>query len=549
MPHPAPARTATGCAVPSAPGVPRLPTLPRAARVVLVLPSGPDLAALLLECLDRGLVAVPLGPRTEPARVDEIVDRVGAAVVVTPDGVTTTGRHADRPDADGLALIMFTSGSTGTPKGVMLPRTAVLANARHTAALHRFTPDRPHATCLPLFHCNALVMSLVGTHLTGTPLLLAPRFDPATWFAEIDRHGVRTASMVPALLPDLLDAAPPWPERLDYVITAAAPLTGDLARRFHDVYGPRLRQGYGLTELVNFSFTSPRPEPAAWRAQYLDAHPPVGEPLPGTELRLVDGGRDTDAGEVWIRSPDRMRGYWDDPTTTAATLTADGWLRTGDLGRVRDGLLVLDGRRSERIDRGGEKVYPLDVERSWRDAGLTGTAAAVPVPDEVLGQEIGMVCAETSAQVRAVARRILAGGPQRPGSVAFGTFAATSTGKPQRSAMGRALVAGRVGAAAADQPGGPARLAARVGAALPDGARAVHVDLTAAPATGPGPGIRAADGAPPGTPGRPIVVAHGPGTCRWTLLDHLLDDAGRTAAGVVPLRAGGRDLGGVVWAR
>ncbi|ANY10728.1 class I adenylate-forming enzyme family protein [Pseudonocardia sp. HH130630-07] len=547
MSHPAPAptaTTATGCAVPSAPREPALPALPAAARVVLVLPSGPELAALLLECLGRGLVAVPLGPRTEPARVQEIVDRVGAAVVVTPDGVTATGRHADRPDADGLALIMFTSGSTGTPKGVMLPRTAVLANARHTAALHGLTPDRPHATCLPLFHCNALVMSLVGTHLTGTPLLLAPRFDPATWFADLDRNAVRTASMVPALLPDLLDAAPPWPGRLDYVITAAAPLTRDLARRFHDVYGPRLRQGYGLTELVNFSFTSPQPEPAHWRAHYLDAHPPVGEALPGTELRLVDGGRDADAGEVWIRSPDRMRGYWDDPDTTAATLTDDGWLRTGDLGRVRDGLLVLDGRRSERIDRGGEKVYPLDVERSWRDAGLPGTAAAVPVPDDVLGHEIGMVCAGTSPEVRDAARRILAAGPQRPGTVAFGTFAATSTGKPQRSAMGRGLVAGRVGAAAAADPGGPARLAARVGAILPDGCRARHVDLTGAPApTGGGtPDL-------PGAPGPPVVVAHGPGTCPWVLLDRLLDDAGHTAAGVVPLRAGGRDLGGVVWAR
>ncbi|MET0188788.1 MAG: class I adenylate-forming enzyme family protein, partial [Pseudonocardia sediminis] len=417
-----------------------LPDLPPGARVVLVLPSGPDLAALLLECLDRHLVAVPLGPRTERWRIEEIVDRVGAAAVVTEDGTAATGRHTDRDDTGDLALVMFTSGSTGAPKGVMLPRDAVFANARATARLHGFTPDRPHATCLPLFHCNALVMSLVGTHLTGTPLVLHPRFDPEDYFADIARNGVRTASVVPSLLPDLLDAAPDWPEGLEYLITAAAPLTAEVAARFHELYGPRLRQGYGLTELMNFSFTTPVLDADRWRAEYLDGHPPVGEALPGTELRL-------EAGEVWIRSADRMRGYWDDPDATAAALTPDGWLRTGDLGRRRGDLLVLDGRSTERIDRGGEKFYPLDVERSWREAGLTGTFAAVGVPDDVLGHEIGLVTAENSAASRDAVRRIAEQGPMRPGAVALGGFAATSTGKPQRSAMGRALVTGRVSAA------------------------------------------------------------------------------------------------------
>ncbi|PWW63610.1 class I adenylate-forming enzyme family protein [Actinokineospora spheciospongiae] len=512
--------------------------LPAGARVVLALPSGDRLAELLLGCLDRELVAVPLDPRTPPSRVAEVVRRVRASAVITPGGVETTGLPHEHPDADGLALIMFTSGSTGVPKGVMLPRAAVLGNAAKTAALHGFAPDRPHATCLPLYHCNALVMSLVGTRTTGTPLVLHPGFDPAAYFADLRAKEVRTASIVPAMLPDLLDSAPPWPESLDYLITAAAPLTADLARRFHARYGPRLRQGYGLTELVNFSFTTPHPGPEHWVAEYLDHYPPVGAPLPGTELRL-------EAGEVWIRSADRMRGYWEDREATAAALTPDGWLRTGDLGARRGDLLVLTGRRSERIERGGEKHYPLEVERTWREAGLPGRFAAVPVPDDTLGHEIGLVTADTDAGTIAAARAIAENGPLRPAALAFGAFTATATGKPQRTAMGRALAAGRENPSRwnrALDPGGTATLRAAAQAAR---ARLADEVVRRLDHTGP---VRVADPADPRrAPGELLVVPHGPGPGRWDLVEALRADA--DAVGTSALRAGRHDLGGVVWAR
>ncbi|MFD0385638.1 class I adenylate-forming enzyme family protein [Streptomyces stramineus] len=329
---------------------------------------------------------------------------------------------------------MFTSGSTGPQKGVMLGRRAVLGNAAKTAALHGLTPERPHGTCLPLYHCNALVMSLLGTHLTGTPLTLQAAFDPAGYFAALDATGARTASIVPALLSDLLETGPDWPDGLEYLITAAAPLTSDLARRFHRRYGPRLRQGYGLTEAVNFSFTMPALDDAAFRDQYLAHTPPVGAPLPDTELRL-------ESGEVWIRTPDLMTGYWQDSRTTAATVTEDGWLRTGDLGELRDGLLVLRGRAGERINRGGEKHYPLDLEHGWREAGLSGRFAAVAVDEPTLGQDIGLV---TTEQPVSAVRGLYERAPLRPSAIQFGGFLATVTGKPRRTAMSRGLTARRL---------------------------------------------------------------------------------------------------------
>lgn len=411
-----------------------LAELPAGARVVIRLPNGRALADVLLACFDLRLVAVPLHPRATDRAVAGIAERVSATALVDVRGLHRTGLPDAHTAPDDLAFIMFTSGSTGPQKGVMLGRRAVLGNAARTAALHGLTPGRPHGTCLPLYHCNALVMSLLGTHLTGTPLTLQDTFDPAGYFAALDATGARTASIVPALLADLLEVGPDWPDGLEYLITAAAPLTSDLARRFHRRYGPRLRQGYGLTEAVNFSFTMPRLDDAEFRSQYLEQVPPVGAPLPDTELRL-------ESGEVWIRTPDLMTGYWQDGRTTAATVTDDGWLRTGDLGELRDGLLVLRGRAGERINRGGEKHYPLDVEHGWRRAGLPGRFAAVAVDEPALGQDVGLIA--TDQPVPAV-RELYERTPLRPAALQFGGFLATSTGKPQRKAMGRVLAARRL---------------------------------------------------------------------------------------------------------
>ncbi|MCQ4079621.1 AMP-binding protein [Streptomyces sp. RB6PN25] len=410
-----------------------LAALPAGARVVLRCAGGPASADALGTAMDLGLVCVPLAPRSTDRELASVADRSGASLLLDGPGLTPRPLPGDpaHPEADGLALLLFTSGSTGQPKGVKLGRDAVLGNALKTAELHRFSPDRPHGTCLPLHHCNAIVLSLIGTRATGTPLILSHPFDPHRYLKELDTHRARTASIAPALLHELVEARPPWPETLDYLVTASAPLTSDLARRFHRHYGPRLRQGYGLTEAVNFSFTMPRLDEADFRDQYLDRRPPVGLPLPGTELHLEDG-------EVWIRTPDRMRGYWDDPQATARVLTDDGWLRTGDLGELRDGFLVLSGRADERVNRGGEKYHPVDIEQRWRERGLTGKAAAVAVQEPVYGQDFGLVAPGASAERL---RAVYEGGFPRPLAVATGGYLATGTGKPQRTAMGRGLAA------------------------------------------------------------------------------------------------------------
>lgn len=397
-------------------------------RVVIRHRTGETLADIVCACFERRLVAVPLSTRTSDRELTAIVERVSAGIVVDEHGTGAPVRPAtDEREHDGLALVMFTSGSTGEPKGVVLDRESALGNATKSAQLHGFAPDRPHATCLPLHHVNALVMSLLGTRATGAELTICVPFDPDEYFARIDVDGVRTASIVPALLHRLVEEQPPWPESLDYLITAAAPLDSDLAARFHRAYGPRLRQGYGLSEAVNFSFVMPLLSDADFREQYVRHRPPVGVPLPETELRLEDG-------EVLIHSPDRMLGYWDDPASTAKVLDEDGWLRTGDLGELRDGFLVLTGRRTETINRGGVKYHPLDLERQWREEGLPGRFAAVPVRSSTLGQDVGLVLdAGSVASARTLG--------MVPAAARSGGLPRTETGKPRRIEVGRRLTA------------------------------------------------------------------------------------------------------------
>lgn len=410
----------------------RLDDLPRGSRVLTRLASDGRLAELLLELYRRELVAVPLDPRIPWPEAAQLGERVGGALTIYSEqdrlalrpGPADAGSQAD---SAGLAYVIFTSGSTGSPKGVTLTRRAVELNADWTAALHGFGPDRPHGTCLPLYHVNALMMSLLGTHRAGGSLVLAPP-TPRDYFAALAEAGAATASIVPALLHRLVEEAPPWPDRLEYLITAAAPLSSELAGRFFERYGPRLRQGYGLSEAVNFSFTMPLLDAEGFRSHYLERVPPVGLPVGDTQWRLVDG-------EVLIRTAARTHGYWQDAATTEQLIDADGWLHTGDLGERRGDYLVLTGRRAEVINRGGEKLYPRDVERQWAQAGVSAVAVAVPAGD--YGHEIGAVVegSDISALLELGTLTHL-----RPAAAELRAPTVTATGKPRRSAMARTLV-------------------------------------------------------------------------------------------------------------
>jgi len=406
-------------------------------RYVIILENGLDLAIILLEIYKRKAVAIPIAPSLADRQVAHLIEHADADGVFkkTHGAVEYIPRISQNKSPKDHRFIIYTSGSTGNPKGVIQTDESVMHNAMATANAHQFSTDSPHATCLPLYHCNGLMMSLIGCYLTDTPLLLLPKFEPVQYFEHIRYHNVTTASIVPAMLPELLRKRPEWPVKLRYLITAAAPLTRQLAKKFFDIYKNKIVQGYGLSEAVNFSFLMPFLEKKAFVENYIWCTPPVGLPIKGTEFKLEK------SGEVCVKGPNNMQGYWKNNSATRQCLDGNNWLKTGDIGTIRNEYLVLTGRIKETINRGGESLHPIEIEERFREFLADDIFfLVVPTQHAELDNEIGVVvdvnsCNPSKQQKQMILSRLFSC-DLMPASVAFKKVSKTATGKPKRITEG-----------------------------------------------------------------------------------------------------------------
>jgi len=288
--------------------------------------------------------------------------RYGAIAVTALNEATTPEPVADAPGTDVAALI-YTTGTTGKPKGVMLTHDNLLFVAKATAKGRRLTPDDRVLATLPMSHILGLTGVTLGTLLSGGSLLLTARFDPAFVFERLKQDGVSVMLGAPSFYALLAEYAgrkqlSPIPApSLRLISSAGAPLDMATKSAAEAAFGLTLHNGYGITECgPSISLTSlaaPRSDCA------------VGRILPGIEVKLCDkNGQETpagDAGELWVKSPGVMKGYYRSPEETAAAVR-DGWFVTGDLVRLDDGNLFIVGRAKEMIIRFGFNVYPAEVE-------------------------------------------------------------------------------------------------------------------------------------------------------------------------------------------
>ncbi|GAA0449094.1 AMP-binding protein [Streptomyces sp. NPDC046215] len=362
-----------------------------------------------------GALFVPLNHSLTPAEVTGIVERTGAVAVIGeaallerhPDlpvrlriaveseefatlgaGGTELPELPDLPD-DALAAILHTSATTGQAKGVTVDHTSFRAIALGWLAVARPTDDMVLVNCCPLYH-GSVVVSL--TYMAaGATLVLIPGFKPQTALAAVEAHRATHIWLVPQMLRFMLQAKAMGSTDLSTlreVLYGAAPMPVEIYAEATERLGCGFRQVYGMTEVGGpFVTLGPDEHPA------LDDLPeviPGGRVIPGMSVRALDGQdedvRPGDVGEICVRGPGVMRGYWDNDEATAE-ITVDGWIRTGDLGRIdRDGRIHLVDRTKDLIIRAGQNVYPTEIERALRSHPAVRDAAVVGVPDEDYGE-------------------------------------------------------------------------------------------------------------------------------------------------------------------
>ncbi|MDQ1103044.1 long-chain-fatty-acid--CoA ligase [Nocardioides zeae] len=386
---------------------------------------------------DSGARVLVVGAELMPT-IEAIRDRltnVERIVVVTPDGATEDGEPdeyeawlaASEPRGraadvapDDTCLVMYSSGTTGRPKGVMLTHRNMVS---HTVNAHDgwdFEPGDVSLVAMPLFHVGGSSYVLFGIH-DGIPSIMTREPDGASLAGAI-LGGANKTFLVPAVLAQVLQSGPDA-IKLFGALTAytygAAPMPPPLLRAAMQAWpGTDFIQVYGLTEVAGVA-THLMPD------HHRDAaHPErlvsAGVALPGMEVRVVDPtGADVptgESGEIWLRGPQVMKGYLNKPEETAKVLTADGWFRTGDVGRFDDGgFLFVHDRIKDMIISGGENIYSPEVERVLAEHPAVLECAVIGVPDDRWGETVKAVVAlkpDTSAteeEIIAFCRERLAG--------------------------------------------------------------------------------------------------------------------------------------------
>ena len=400
--------------------------------VSLVMPNGLQTLRILLGSMAHGLIVNPVNLLSQAEQMRYVLGhsdcklvfvspeweapvrglltglgREVAVLVADPDGLHLPGEDdtelAFAPvPASAVALLMYTSGTTGVPKGVMLTQGNLVANARAISAEHVLTPADRVLGVLPLYHINAFAVTMLAPLAHGGSVAVAPKFSAARFWSQAFDTQCTWINVVPTIISFLLEGEVPDAvalAKLRFCRSASAALPPEHLLAFERKFGIGIVETMGLTECVAPCFSNPL-DPAQRRVGS------VGR-ASGCEARIIDTAcmplPDGQRGEIAIRGPNVMRGYYKNEAATTAAFTPDGWLRTGDLGhRDGDGFFFVTGRLKELIIKGGENIAPREIDEVLLAHPAVLDAAAVGMPDKHYGQEVlaavvlreGMPCSE-----------------------------------------------------------------------------------------------------------------------------------------------------------
>ena len=293
-----------------------------------------------------------------------------------------------RPDDS--AQIQFTSGTTGFPKGAELPHQSIVNDGRLFSERAGMVEGGRHVNPMPYFHCGGCVMSTLGAvAVRGTQLPIVT-FEPDRVVRTIDTEQATSVSLVPTMMiavEEALERIGGSLASLEVVVTGGSPVPVELERRWVERFGTAFAITYGMTEASPVITMTGPDDPEDLQLST------CGKPLPHVEVDIVEPGTETrvplgEQGELRTRGWLVMKGYWDNPEATEAAISTDGFLRSGDLARMdADGYVSITGRAKEMIIRGGENIYPAEIENALRELPAVVDAAVVGVPSERYGEE------------------------------------------------------------------------------------------------------------------------------------------------------------------
>ncbi len=387
-------------------------------RIGLMVPNVPEFGLIFYAALRCGAVVVPMNPLLKEREITYYIQDSGAPFLFAWHGVADVAaagaeaggaerivvgtpafddsylscapaREAAARGPGDTAVILYTSGTTGRPKGAELTHSGLNRNQEVTArTLLQLTADDVIMGCLPLFHVFGLTVGLNTAIASGAELTLIPRFDPDKALAVIARDRVTVFEGVPTMYAAMLGTAAssrPDVTSLRVCVSGGAAMPVEVMKQFEDAFGCIILEGYGLSEtspVASFNHPNAPRKPGS-----------IGTPVEGVDIRVVDKSRREvpagEVGEIEIRGHNLMKGYWQRPDETAATIR-DGWLATGDMARTdEDGYLYIVDRKKDLIIRGGYNVYPREVEEVLYEHPAVAEAAVIGIPHAALGEEIG----------------------------------------------------------------------------------------------------------------------------------------------------------------
>ena len=363
-------------------------------RIAFLGHNHPEMLALLFAASRIGALLVPLNWRLTVHEHKVIfADCLPKVLFFEPDfdahaaelPVDTRARLGeDLPEAEpALAgededevLIVYTSGTTAAPKGAVLNQSALIWNGYNSIHAHDLRQSDHVLSSLPMFHVGGLNNQTLPALLAGATVTLQKRFEPGQWLADVAERKPTLSLLVPATMRAVI-SHPDWARTdlssLRMLNTGSMVVPVSLIRAFHD-RGVPVGQIYGATETA--------PLAAVLMAHDAYAKPgSAGKAALHCEVRLADGG------EVQVRGPNVMRGYWNDPQATRAAFAEDGWFRTGDLGRWdAEGFLWIDGRSKDLIISGGENIHPAELENVLADCPAIAECAVIGIEDPKWGE-------------------------------------------------------------------------------------------------------------------------------------------------------------------